>query len=397
MYKVVLNGDFAYGDGDRFSFKDTLPEGTELDTEYLKPEMLPGGKGEIKDHPGIYFVTYYGQNGKQDTPDIGVSNFIENYNVTNNSISFDIKSLGIYGVNSKVVVYYAAKVTKDISSVVGGNDESFTNNCSATVTRSNGSTKTASDKAKVTVTGPNISKTAGEYDGASNSVEYTVNINEKGETLGTTGYITVVDKYNYSAASSVKSVYIKDNSLKLYYAESGEEVPADKYSYTYVDDTSTKMSTLTLTMDDSTKFILKYTYTLVYTGKLKADVVNTVGILGSTSSADSSSVNTNIDDQDSYMQSTVKQYNLSIIKTDSIMTGIKLGGATFDLYRYGSLEDQNDRAWHIINPEDGKERITNDSGRLDIDGLYYNYYYKLVETKAPEGYKALSKLSLIHI
>ena len=396
VYKVVLNGDFAYGDGDRFSFKDTLPEGTELDTEYLKPEMLPGGKGEIKDHPGIYFVTYYGQNGKQDTPDIGVSNFIENYNVTNNSISFDIKSLGIYGVNSKVVVYYAAKVTKDISSVVGGNDESFTNNCSATVTRSNGSTKTASDKAKVTVTGPNISKTAGEYDGASNSVEYTVNINEKGETLGTTGYITVVDKYNYSAASSVKSVYIKDNSLKLYYAESGEEVPADKYSYTYVDDTSTKMSTLTLTMDDSTKFILKYTYTLVYTGKLKADVVNTVGILGSTSSADSSSVNTNIDDQDSYMQSTVKQYNLSIIKTDSIMTGIKLGGATFDLYRYGSLEDQNDRAWHIINPEDGKERITNDSGRLDIDGLYYNYYYKLVETKAPEGYKALSKPIYIH-
>ena len=76
VYKVVLNGDFAYGDGDRFSFKDTLPEGTELDTEYLKPEMLPGGKGEIKDHPGIYFVTYYGQNGKQDTPDIGVSNFI---------------------------------------------------------------------------------------------------------------------------------------------------------------------------------------------------------------------------------------------------------------------------------------------------------------------------------
>ena len=96
------------------------------------------------------------------------------------------------------------------------------------------------------------------------------------------------------------------------------------------------------------------------------------------------------------MQSTVKQYNLSIIKTDSIMTGIKLGGATFDLYRYGSLEDQNDRAWHIINPEDGKERITNDSGRLDIDGLYYNYYYKLVETKAPEGYKALSKPIYIH-
>ncbi|MCQ5149706.1 hypothetical protein, partial [Coprococcus eutactus] len=30
VYKVVMNVDFAYGDCDRFSFKDTLPEGTEL-------------------------------------------------------------------------------------------------------------------------------------------------------------------------------------------------------------------------------------------------------------------------------------------------------------------------------------------------------------------------------
>ncbi len=191
--------------------------------------------------------------------------------------------------NVKVVVYYAVKVTKDISSVVGGSDVEFTNNCSATVVRTDGSTKTKDDSAKVTVTGPNITKTAGNYDNDTNSIEYTVYINEKGEALGNTGSITVVDKYDYSNAAAVKRVFIKDGSFKLLYADTGAEVPADKYSYTYADDTTAKMSTLTLTMPDETKFILKYTYTLVYTGKLTADVKNSVGILGSTSSADSSS------------------------------------------------------------------------------------------------------------
>ncbi len=389
VYKVVLNGDFAYGEGDRLSFKDTLPEGTVIDTEYLKKDMLPSGTGETVNQNGIYFVTYYADNPNR--PQTGAYGSVKNYNVSSNSISFDIDNLNLYGKNVKIVVYYAAKVTKDISSVVGGDNEEFVNNCTAQVTRSDGSTKTAGDSAKVTVTGPNISKTAGEYDGDTNSIEYTVSINEKGETLGNTGSITVVDKYNYSTADAVKRVFIKDGTLKLYYAESGAEVPTDKYSYTYVDDTSAKMSTLTLTMADSTKFILKYTYTLVYTGKLDASVSNTVGILGSTSSADNSSVDTKIDDQDSTMGTAVKQFNLTIIKTDSIMTGIKLGGATFELYRYSTLEDNTDKEWHLLKPETDAERVTNEEGRLEIEGLYYNYYYKLIETKAPEGYEKLTK------
>ena len=62
--------------------------------------------------------------------------------MASNSISFDIKSLEFYTINVKVVVYYAVKVTKDISSVVGGSDVEFTNYCSATVVRTDGSTKT---------------------------------------------------------------------------------------------------------------------------------------------------------------------------------------------------------------------------------------------------------------
>ena len=85
----------------------------------------------------------------------------------------------------------------------------------ATVVRTDGSTKTKDDSAKVTVTGPNITKTAGNYDNDTNSIEYTVYINEKGEALGNTGSITVVDKYDYSNAAAVKRVFIKDGSLKL--------------------------------------------------------------------------------------------------------------------------------------------------------------------------------------
>lgn len=107
-------------------------------------------------HAGIYFVSYYADN--KTRPQIGANNYIENFNVASNSISFDIKSLEFYTRNVKVVVYYAVKVTKDISSVVGGSDVEFTNNCSATVVRTDGSTKTKDDSAKVTVTGPNITK-----------------------------------------------------------------------------------------------------------------------------------------------------------------------------------------------------------------------------------------------
>ena len=388
VYKVVLNGDFAYGDGDRLSFTDTLPAGTELDTTYLKRDMLPEGVGETVGQDGIYFVSYYSDN--KTRPQTGAYNFVENFNVASNSISFDIKSLQFYGKNVKVVVYYAVKVTKDISSVVGGSDVEFTNNCSATVVRTDGSTKTKDDSAKVTVTGPNITKTAGNYDNDTNSIEYTVYINEKGEALGNTGSITVVDKYDYSNAAAVKRVFIKDGSLKLLYADTGAEVPADKYSYTYADDTTAKMSTLTLTMPDETKFILKYTYTLVYTGKLTADVKNSVGILGSTSSADSSSTDTNINDQDSSMGTDTEQFNLSIIKTDSIMTGIKLAGAKFELYRYGDPNNSADTNWNLMVPGSDEERVTNEQGRLTLSSLYYNYYYKLIEVEAPEGYKKLT-------
>ena len=388
VYKVVLNGDFAYGDGDRLSFTDTLPAGTELDTTYLKSDMLPEGVGETIGHAGIYFVSYYADN--KTRPQTGANNYIENFNVASNSISFDIKSLEFYTRNVKVVVYYAVKVTKDISSVVGGSDVEFTNNCSATVVRTDGSTKTKDDSAKVTVTGPNITKTAGNYDNDTNSIEYTVHINEKGEALGNTGSITVVDKYDYSNADAVKRVFIKDGSFKLLYADTGAEVPADKYSYTYADDTTAKMSTLTLTMPDETKFILKYTYTLVYTGKLTADVKNSVGILGSTSSADSSSTDTNINDQDSSMGTDTEQFNLSIIKTDSIMTGIKLAGAKFELYRYGDPNNSADTNWNLMVPGSDEERVTNEQGRLTLSSLYYNYYYKLIEVEAPEGYEKLT-------
>ena len=143
-------------------------------------------------------------------------------------------------------------------------------------------------------------------------------------------------------------------------------------------------------MPDETKFILKYTYTLVYTGKLTADVKNSVGILGSTSSADSSSTDTNINDQDSSMGTDTEQFNLSIIKTDSIMTGIKLAGAKFALYRYGDPNNSADTNWNLMVPGSDEERVTNEQGRLTLSSLYYNYYYKLIEVEAPEGYEKLT-------
>ena len=386
IYKLVINEDFAFGNGDTVSIVDTLPEGTEFDSTYFDTHSAPVTGGERCN--GMFITTYYA--GNKNTAQSGASNFIENFSYTGNKLSFTFNNLYFWSDNVKLEIYYAVKATEDLSQVVGGTDKVFENNCTATVTRSNGSTKIGTDSASVTVTGPNISKSAGVYNDDTNSIEYTVHINEKGEALGTTGFITVVDKYDYSGASSVKNVFIKDGSLKLYYTETGDEVPSSLYSYTYIDDTASKLSTLTLTMPDEVKLTLVYTYTLVYTGRLTATVKNSVGILGSTSSADSSSTNTSIKDQDSSMGTDTKQYNLSIIKTDAIMTGIKLAGAKFALYRYGDPMDPGNTEWQLMVPGANEERVTNDEGRLDLLSLYYNFYYKLVEVEAPEGYAKLT-------
>ena len=72
------------------------------------------------------------------------------------------------------------------------------------------------------------------------------------------------------------------------------------------------------------------------------------------------------------------------------MTGIKLAGAKFELYRYGDPNNSADTNWNLMVPGSDEERVTNEQGRLTLSSLYYNYYYKLIEVEAPEGYKKLT-------
>lgn len=173
------------------------------------------------------------------------SNHVKNVSVNGNRLSFSIDDMAVWDNKVKIEMYYAVKVDADVDAAISENDRTFVNNCSGTITSSDGSKTTETDSSSVTVTKPSMSKTAGSFDKNTKSIEYTVNINEDGKMLGTTGTVTVVDTYDYSSAASIDNVYLKSDSLQLVYADTGRNVPSNLYSYTYVDDNSAKKSTLT--------------------------------------------------------------------------------------------------------------------------------------------------------
>lgn len=234
-----------------------------------------------------------------------------------------------------------------------------------------------------------ITKT-GSWDNTNRVLHYSLSINPSAEDLvDGTDELTLTDVLTFYGADI--SVALNQSSVKLYYADSGEEVPISEWSWkvSLTDNGyGTYTSTLTVTLKDATAYTLAYDYLV---SKENPDTSSTYwptntatlsglsnGSTGTTTEVAWSKIGTDagIDTEKSY----------TINKVDADNYGLGLANAVFTVYKYdGDDDDSNDEA---IAPytTDANGHITITKSNLPSTFTEGKFYY-FKETKAPSGYE----------
>ena len=234
-----------------------------------------------------------------------------------------------------------------------------------------------------------ITKT-GSWDNNNRALHYSLSINPSAEDLvDGTDELTLTDVLTFYGEDI--SVALNQSSVKLYYADSGEEVPTSEWSWkvSLTDNGyGTYTSTLTVTLKDATAYTLSYDYLV---SKENPDTSSTYwptntatlsglsnGSTGTTTEVAWSKIGTDagIDTEKSY----------TINKVDADNYGLGLANAVFTVYKYdGDDDDSNDEA---IAPytTDANGHITITKSNLPSTFTEGKFYY-FKETKAPSGYE----------
>lgn len=213
-------------------------------------------------------------------------------------------------------------------------------------------------------------------------VKYTLTINPAAKDLDPANTtVTLTDILTVQHASVQASLDIF--SVKLYNADTKEEVSKDEYSYTQpmlgTDSNGYPTYTTTFTLPDSTPLVLEYEYVTNATANI--NLSNEAKISGGSASI-----------KDFVLEkvgasSIVHQAKLTVYKVDKRNYSNALTGATFALHRFNSVTG----GWDSVQNEAGVDA----NGTLTFyfastDGLQENTLYRLTETKAPAGYSKAS-------
>ncbi len=233
-------------------------------------------------------------------------------------------------------------------------------------------------------------------------LEYSVVINPKGKDLlqdGEGGTLNLKDilEYHYNPWDSKAKITLVPGSVVVYLMDSdgtkGSKLSSEEYSYTYREEATNtgknnngdpeqnRKNILELIVPDNKALILEYQY------KCRGEVgkwvnpTNTASLYGNGNKKDSDSTTTDSQLQDSSAGANIN--GITIYKVDSANNGLYLKGAEFDLYKW----DKND---YVI---DQRSLISNADGEIEIKNLKHNQAYKLVETKAPDGYEISDEIA----
>lgn len=230
----------------------------------------------------------------------------------------------------------------------------------------------------------------GTWDNNNRALHYSLSINPSAEDLvDGTDELTLTDVLTFYGADI--SVALNQSSVKLYYADSGEEVPTSEWSWkvSLTDNGyGTYTSTLTVTLKDATAYTLAYDYLV---SKENPDTSSTYwptntatlsglsnGSTGTTTEVAWSKIGTDagIDTEKSY----------TINKVDADNYGLGLANAVFTVYKYdGDDDDSNDEAIATYTT-DANGHITITKSNLPSTFTEGNFYY-FKETTAPSGYE----------
>ncbi len=229
---------------------------------------------------------------------------------------------------------------------------------------------------------------------AIDQIDYSLVVNPEGKNLVEgSDEIILTDElsYEWNPWDLLLVTYAR-GSLKVYNMNAdgtkGTELSTDEYSFVYTESEngmtqkSTATRTLQITLPDGKPLIVEYTY---LTSRQDGAVNKWSGVVSNKASLEGYSENKDKADSTvsvliSDSSATARLEGAVLRKVDSANYNISLAGAEFDLYKYDSKSDSYIKV--------DKTYTTDSNGTISFttSDITYETAYKLVETKAPEGY-----------
>ena len=222
-----------------------------------------------------------------------------------------------------------------------------------------------------------------------NIIPYSITINAEGEdllenaeTLTLKDTITVPKWPNIELSLVPESVEVYNRNPD---GSKGAKLSADEYPYTYTtsEDINNLFYNLSIQIPDGKPVIVEYRYKASgEIGKEVGQVLNTATLEGLTE--DDGKSETKVDIKITESSATANVDGATLCKVDADNNGILLEGAEFELYRWDATEKDYIR---VTQEDNTPLNIVTGADGLFSMKLAYNTAYKLVETKAPDGYE----------
>lgn len=340
----------------RYRLEDTIPDGMEL--AYLRV-LSRGSQAQNTTVPRLTDL------GADYTEHMTTANSVTAYYYTDgNSLVWDVNNL-VAGrvVNNCAVTFQIVCRVTDPAVLLGGEEKQFNNQV---ILYGEDGRQRDIDSQSVKVSTSTLKKTA---ETGARTLPFTIQVNSLGEDLlADTDYLTVVDTLS-------ETLQLDPTSITVTNTNTGASVP-----YT----ASVEGSTLRITIPDGVPITISYKARVQVKPGVKVAIRNDAhwGGYASTSSG------TIIDDDYAYAAGGTavgsSTPTVEIIKYDSGSVTTRLPGAEFEMAE-GTMDNGT------FMPTEGKTW----TGTTDANGVLafgadplmaYNTVYRIVETKAPDGY-----------
>lgn len=340
----------------RYRLEDTIPDGMEL--AYLRV-LSRGSQAQNTTVPRLTDL------GADYTEHMTTANSVTAYYYTDgNSLVWDVDNL-VAGrvVNNCAVTFQIVCRVTDPAVLLGGEEKQFNNQV---ILYGEDGRQRDIDSQSVNVSTSTLKKTV---ETGARTLPFTIQVNSLGEDLlAGTDYLTVVDTLS-------ETLQLDPTSITVTNTNTGASVP-----YT----ASVEGSTLRITIPDGVPITISYKARVQVKPGVKAAIRNDAHWKGYAST----SSGTIIDDDYAYAAGGTavgsSTPTVEIIKYDSGSVTTRLPGAEFEMAE-GTMDNGT------FTPTEGKTW----TGTTDANGVLafgadplmaYNTVYRIVETKAPDGY-----------
>ena len=393
---------------------DTLPAGVTLDDINITGESHWGKNGNItKTSDSWTFPTWVHNPGNHQGPDLTATLSTLSDGKQRVNIQVPLELLSVMEQDKKILVYIYVNIAENPEKWES-TQKNFTNEVNVTDSN-NKNWGSASQTQEITYNSlyDSVQKkgeqvAVGGDSGAINTVEYSVLVNPEGKTILDDRNIklTLIDEltYTYDPWNDNQVTSLVPSSVAVYKYDKdapenrGQPLSVSEYSYLYetigYDNIyrGDRTNRLTFTLPNATPLVVVYRYTTSLKYDKAVDLSNTATLLAETKTITSVTDKTTVRvTSSSFTGDVEKAERIQIYKVDKDNNGLYLPGAKFSLFAW-----QSDGNWALVSDQlvtnkngellgsDGKTlaKIINESGQ----GKVHNQAFKLVETKAPDGY-----------